>query len=55
MNWGMNEIALIRLEDDENMLAPYRDLPLEHHHVAVLWEDDRRIDIVFVHLEIGAS
>jgi hypothetical protein len=53
MDWGMNQIALIRLEDDKNLLAPYKNLPLEHHHIAVRWEDARRIDVIFVELEVG--
>jgi hypothetical protein len=52
LNWGFNEIALMKLEDNPNLLAPYRQFSLPFHHVAILWENERRIDIVFSALEI---
>lgn len=52
MDWGMNAIALFRLEDDHVLLDRYKDLPVRFHHMAILWESERRIDIVFAHLEI---
>lgn len=52
MSWGMNEIALIRIEDDERLLKPYRDLPIDIHHAAILWGGSRRIDIIFSSLSI---
>jgi hypothetical protein len=52
MNWGMNAIALIRIEEQESKLASYRGLPVSFHHAAIMWENERRIDVVFAHLEI---
>ena len=54
MNWGINEIARIKLVENENMLRPYASLPKEFHHIAILWErgDQRRIDIVFSEFDI---
>ena len=52
MNWGMNEIALIEIQDDREIMRPYMNSPVELHHAAVLWESDRRIDIVFSELAI---
>ena len=44
--WGFSEIALIEIPDDNGYLAKYRHHPGEFHHLCVLWENDRRIDIV---------
>lgn len=52
MNWGMNQIALVKMEDERSFLDRYKDLPVRFHHAAILWESDRRIDVVFAHLEI---
>ena len=46
INWGLNEVSLIRLEKD----------PVESietlTQVAFLWEGDRRIDVYFIELEV---
>jgi hypothetical protein len=52
INWGLSEVAAVRLLDDEGLLNKYRHLPISAHHIALLWEGTRRIDIVFSTLEI---
>jgi hypothetical protein len=57
MNWGLNEISQVQIQDDPRFLAHYSGLPIGFHHAAVLWEGSRkestrRIDIVFSQVEI---
>jgi len=52
MNWSMNEIALIEIRDDGEIMEPYVKSPVKLHRAAVLWESDRRIDIVFSELAV---
>lgn len=51
MGWGLNEIAVARVNDD--VYDQYRFLPVPFNHVAFLWEDERRIDIIFSELEVS--
>jgi len=51
INWGLNEIALLKVVGDTNALqTPEPSEPL-FTHVVFLWEGDRRIDIVFSEFE----
>lgn len=52
INWGINEIALVKIENDQNFLCPYQSLSIPFNHIVIFWEDERRIDIVFSALEI---
>lgn len=52
LNWGFNEIALIKLEDNPELLTPFKEFITPFHHIVILWESERRIDIVFSELEI---
>jgi hypothetical protein len=52
MDWGISEVASIRLEEDSLFLSKYRHLAIPFHHLTCWWENDRRIDIVFSELEI---
>jgi hypothetical protein len=53
IDWGINEIALVRLLAESPLLEKYRSDPLSFFHLAFKWEvDSRRIDIVFSRLEI---
>jgi len=52
MGWGAGEVALIRLENSETFLEKYRSRPVPFYHVAILWESERRIDVVFSQLEV---
>ena len=54
INWGINEVALVRLQEQEDFLHPYHALPVPFHHLSVTWEFDRRIDIIFSNLDIRA-
>lgn len=50
-DWGLTEVALVRLEDSSELLAAHRersDAPL--HHLVVEWESDRRLDLIFERL-----
>ncbi len=53
LNWGINEIALVEIEDNADFLKTYRGLSIPVHHAAIMWEDERRIDIVFGELEVA--
>ena len=55
INWGLNEIACVRIEDNADVLKSYRSLSIPFHHAAILWEDERRIDIVFGDLEVAGQ
>ena len=55
INWGINEIALVDIDEDETALAPYCGLSLPFYHAIILWETERRIDIVFSHLDVVCS
>ncbi|MGH7495431.1 MAG: hypothetical protein ACREOO_23990 [bacterium] len=52
LNWGFNEIALTRLENDSRLIYPFREFDIPFHHIAILWENERRIDIVFSEMEL---
>lgn len=51
--WGFSEVAAVRLENDERFLSPYRSALVPFHHLACLWEEERRIDLVFSWMEVG--
>lgn len=52
LNWGINEFSLVKLENNPDILAKYQNSMYNFKHLAFLWEDERRIDIVFINLEI---
>ena len=52
MNWGSGEVSLIRLENSESLLEKYGSRPVPFYHAAILWESERRMDVVFSELEI---
>lgn len=52
INWGLNEIALARLDYDEELTRSYEHLPVSFHHISLLWEGDRRITVVCTAIEI---
>jgi hypothetical protein len=52
INWGFGEVSAVTLEDSSQFLANYRHQSSTFHHVAVTWEGDRRIDVVFAKLEV---
>ena len=51
INWGLNEVALLKVINDHASQADETSSP-PLTHVAFLWEGDRRIDVVFVELEV---
>ncbi len=52
IDWGSAEVAQVCLENSEAFLAKYHSRPVSFHHVAVRWESERRMDVVFSELEI---
>jgi hypothetical protein len=52
VDWGINTVALVKMEEKEEFLNKYRNFSIPFHHVAVRWEYERRIDIVFSDLEV---
>lgn len=47
INWGINEVALVKLNDTPDFLHRYTGLSIPIHHIEVVWEDERRISIIF--------
>lgn len=52
LNWGLSEIAKVVVEKDSTILAHYKTPVVSMHHIAVRWEGERRIDIIFSGLEV---
>lgn len=55
VNWGLNEIAAVKLVDDKARLATYSLYPVPFHLAVITWEgigDKRQIDIVFSEFEV---
>lgn len=52
LNWGFSEIALMKLVENSELAEPFRELSMPFHHMSILWETERRIDIVFSEIEI---
>lgn len=52
LNWGINEISYVKIINDIDLLSPYKHLPLLFQHGAIVWEDSRRIDIVFAYMSV---
>ena len=52
LNWGLSEVASVRVLDEDRFLAKYQSLPVPFHHLRCSWEGDRTLDVVFSTLEI---
>jgi hypothetical protein len=52
INWGLNEVALVQLVKDDSASQTSNPPPAALNHLALLWEGERRIDIVFSELEV---
>lgn len=46
LNWGINEIASLHVEDALNYTSRYSALPQRFLHALFVWEGERRIDII---------
>jgi hypothetical protein len=55
INWGSCEVAILEIEDRKDMLYHYNSYPVDFHHAAIKWENDRRIDIVFSDMRIVST
>ena len=51
INWGLNEVAIVKLLANEAPFSLGRNYP-GFHRLAFLWEGERRIDVVFSELEV---
>jgi hypothetical protein len=51
INWGLNEVALVRVVSDDSLPA-YAALSVPFNRVDLLWEDERRITLIFSELEV---
>jgi hypothetical protein len=52
LNWGLNEVSAVQVVDEDPLFWPR---PFEYRrfsHVVFLWEGERRIDVVFVSLDV---
>ena len=52
MGWGVSEASRVHVEDDPDYLNRHAGKHDGLRHVAVLWEDERRIDIVCAGLQV---
>lgn len=46
-DWGLTEVALVRLQHDSELLEKHHGASIPLHHLLVEWEGDRRIDVIF--------
>lgn len=51
-DWGLTEVAFVRLLRESDLLAKHHESDVPLHHLVVEWEGDRRIDAVFARLRI---
>jgi hypothetical protein len=51
INWGINEVALVKVMNDSNAFQTSEISQVPLIHVAFLWEGDRRIDVLFSEFE----
>ena len=52
LNWGLSEISMVKLERNSKALAYYESPIIPLNHVVILWEGERKIDIIFSGLEV---
>lgn len=52
IRWGLSEVAVVRVRGDSPLSKTLASIPLPVHHIEVLWERARRLDVVFSYLEI---
>lgn len=52
LNWGLSEVASVRVLDEHRFLSKYQSLPVPFHHLRCSWEGDRTVDVVFSTLEV---
>ncbi len=55
INWGLNEISIIKVLDNSTLLKEHISLSAKLFHLEVLWETNRRIDIIFNSMKIYES
>jgi hypothetical protein len=53
-DWGLTEVAVVRLLPDSDELRKYQGTG-RVHHMTILWESDRRIDAIFGDLQVNES
>jgi len=51
INWGLNEIALLKVVGDSDALPTSESSGTLFTHLVFLWEGDRRIDVIFSEFE----
>lgn len=54
INWGLNEVALLKVIED-GASKPDKTSAMPFNRLAFLWEGERRIEILFVELEVLCS
>lgn len=55
-DWGLTEVALVRLEESSELLAAHRANSMPAlHHLVVEWEGNRRLDCVFERLSYSTE
>jgi hypothetical protein len=52
MDWGSSEVSIVRISSDSALLKEHVSLNIRLHHLEILWETNRRIDIIFSTMEI---
>lgn len=52
INWGLQEVAVVRLASADAEGGRFAHIPFPVHHLEVLWEGERRLDFYFSYLEV---
>lgn len=55
INWGLNEVSIVKILDNSSLLKECINLNVKLHHLEILWETDRSIDIIFNSMKIFES
>ena len=52
LNWGISEVASVKLLEQADVLSKYQTLALPFHHLRCAWESNRLVDVVFSTLQV---
>ena len=54
VNWGLNEISFLKVEENSNLLKKYNQQN-ELNHMNIIWEGKRKISLIFRTLNLMES
>lgn len=52
LNWGLSEVAMVTVVENSTKLKSYESPIVPLNHIVLLWEGERRIDIIFSRLTV---